>query len=148
MSLKCVKCNKVVEVWQSHKLINGDVYCEECLKLIEENKHVGIRIKKFFLINKVKVIITILLYVSMFLYNLIFFKPFFVDTSASVFEMFVQIAYILNFPVLYVADEIKTNNLFFQFVINIAGFLSVLLWNYLISCEVYHLYNNIQSKKK
>ena len=147
MGIKCVKCGNIVNWYEPHKLIDNDMYCGACLDDMNENKSFITKAKKFFSINKPKIILTFLLYGSMLVYNIIFYKPI-LETNTGFLEIIAQIAYILNFPILSIAQHIKVDNLFLQIMISLIGLLSVLLWNYLISCEVYHLYKNIPGNKK
>jgi hypothetical protein len=151
MSLRCARCHKVVETFDSHqklvfvphKLIDNEIYCDNCLEILEENKHFFKRVRRFLSVTKAKVILTFSLYASMLVYNIIFQKP--LSEYNMVVEGFIQFGFIVNFPILIFTNHVKVSDTVSLIFLTISSILVVLLWNYLLSCILYHIYKKIES---
>lgn len=146
MSKKCIICGKNVEVWEPHKLKNGELYCKECLDELKEPKTLKNKIKKFFRLKKDKIILTLVLYLSMLFYNLIFFSSY-QRGSSIIIEAVIEIVYIINFPILFIANSLNIQSNMIAFTVVTISTLLVLFWNYIIACELYYLYFLIIGKK-
>ena len=151
MPLRCTRCHKIVEVFDPHqkpiyiphKLIGTDIYCDNCIETIEENKHFFKKVKRFLLINNPKVMLTVLIYISMLVYNIVFFKPL---SEYNLFaEGFVQFGFIINFPILIFKNQIQVSDISFSILLTLLSVFIVLLWNYLIACILYTIYKKIES---
>lgn len=144
MVFKCTKCDKPLEVGHPHKRVGTDTLCPDCLKELDDNKDFSSKLKAFFRVKKEKVIITIILFVSMLVYNLIMFRPYL--TNHKVIETIVQLGFIINYPILIVAENLNLTDPLAIMTLNTLSTVFVLLWNYLLACELYYLYKTMIKK--
>jgi hypothetical protein len=147
MALKCFKCGKTMQFYENFKIVNNDKYCDACFLDMEENKHFSLRIKKFLMVNSHKVYITTLIYLSMLFYNIILFKPL-LNESDSFFEWLAQLGFVINFPILILANKFRIDSMLISIILSVASVLIVFYINYFLACTLYHIYKSAVAKTK